>query len=136
MTREQVTHSAPPRAKLRIERGAGSSRTWSAGQALLDDAAIAITISRSVRRRATARSWVTMIAARPRSRTSTRREVEQAGLHGDVETARRLVHEDEARFRDQHAGDLQALLHAAGELARPVVDAGAGDFDAQTSRRS
>ena len=37
-----------------------------------------------------------------------------------VEVARRLVREDDARLRDERAGDRDALLLAAGELGRPV----------------
>ncbi|ENN84500.1 hypothetical protein RHSP_72583 [Rhizobium freirei PRF 81] len=55
-------------------------------------------------------------------------EVEQAGLHGNVETAGRLVHEDKAGAGHQIAGDLQALAHAAGEGARLIVDAVGVDF--------
>ena len=63
-------------------------------------------------------------------------QVEQARLHRDVEAAGRFVHEDQARARDQVAGDLQPLLHAAGEGARQVVDAVGIDLDpAPASRR-
>src|SRR3546814_10528536 len=44
-------------------------------------------------------------------------------LDGNVEAAGRLVHEYEARLGHQVARDLQALLHAAREVFRPVVDA-------------
>ncbi|KJR29145.1 hypothetical protein UF31_20855, partial [Vibrio parahaemolyticus] len=50
-------------------------------------------------------------------------QVEQARLHRHVEAAGGVVHEHQARRRDQVAGDLQALLHAAGKGSRQVVDA-------------
>src|SRR3546814_15044886 len=59
---------------------------------------------------------------RPRSRSRRR-------LHGNVEPAGRLVHEDEARPRHQVAGDLEALLHAAGEVLRLVVYAAKVELD-------
>ena len=50
-------------------------------------------------------------------------QIEEAGLHGDIEAAGRLIHEDEARTGDQVPGDLQTLAHAAGEAAGILVDA-------------
>ncbi len=58
-----------------------------------------------------------MTAARPRSLTSPRKQIEQARLHRHVEAAGRLVHEDQPRPGDEVAGDLQALVHAAGKGA-------------------
>ena len=50
-------------------------------------------------------------------------QVEDLGLHGDVEGGRRLVGDDEARVQRQRHGDDDALLLAARELVRVVVDA-------------
>ena len=72
---------------------------------------------------------MTTTAARPRSSTRPRKQVEQARLHRDVEAAGRLVHEDQPRAGDEVAGDLQALAHAAGEGAGFVVDAVVADLD-------
>ena len=49
-------------------------------------------------------------------------EIKQTGLNRHIEPTGRFVHENEARFGYEHAGYLQALLHAAGELPRSVVD--------------
>ena len=57
-------------------------------------------------------------------------QIEQARLHRNVETRRRLVHEDEARMRDEIASDLQTLAHAARESARRIVDPVGLDLDA------
>ena len=38
-----------------------------------------------------------------------------------VERGERLVHQQHLRLVGQHAGDLDALLHAAGELGRMLV---------------
>jgi hypothetical protein len=56
-------------------------------------------------------------------------QVEQARLHRDIETAGRLVHEDEPRPGDEIARDLQPLAHAAGKGARLIVYAVNTDFD-------
>ncbi len=49
-------------------------------------------------------------------------QVEDAGLHRDVEGARRLVGDDEVGVgRDRHR-DEDALEHAAGELVRVGVE--------------
>ncbi len=50
-------------------------------------------------------------------------QIEQAGLHRYVEPAGGFVHEHQSGAGDQIAGDLQALLHAAGKSPRQVVDA-------------
>ncbi len=68
-----------------------------------------ITMIRCESSRATARSWVTMMTARPRSATRPAHEVEEARLHRHVEAARRLVHEHEARRGHEVAGDLEPL---------------------------
>jgi hypothetical protein len=85
------------------------------GQTGFDHLPSFITIIRCDSSRATARSWVTTTTARPRSLTSPRKQIEQPRLHRDIETAGRLVHEDQPRIGDQVAGDLQPLPHAAGE---------------------
>jgi hypothetical protein len=72
---------------------------------------------------------VTTTTARPRSETSPRKQVEQPRLHRDIETAGRLVHEDEPRPGDEIARDLQPLAHAARKGARLVVDPVFIDFD-------
>ena len=56
-------------------------------------------------------------------------QVEEAGLHRDVEAAGRLVHEDQPRIADEVARDLQALAHAAGVGAGTVVEAVDVDLD-------
>ena len=55
-------------------------------------------------------------------------QVEQARLHRHIEAASRLVHKDQPWAGDQVTGDLQALLHAAREGARQIVDAQRVDF--------
>ena len=61
----------------------------------------------------------------------TAQELEDLGLHGDVEGGRRLVGDDQARVERERLRDDDALLLAAGELVRVVVDAvlGVGDAD-------
>ena len=58
-------------------------------------------------------------------------QVEDLGLHGDVEGGGRLVGDDHARVEHQRLGDDDALLLPAGELVRVVVDPvlGVGDAD-------
>ncbi len=55
-------------------------------------------------------------------------EIEHARLDGDIETAGRLVHEDQPRPGDEVARDLQALAHAAREGDRLIVDPLGGDL--------
>ena len=55
-------------------------------------------------------------------------QVEQARLHRDVQPAGGFIHKHQLRVRDQVAGDLQALLHAAGEGGGQVFDTRGGDF--------
>ena len=58
-------------------------------------------------------------------------QVEDLGLHGDVEGGGRLVGDDELRSERQGHGDDDALLLPARELVRVVVEAafGVGDSD-------
>ncbi|MNL09791.1 hypothetical protein D3C87_1305640 [compost metagenome] len=55
-------------------------------------------------------------------------QVEQARLYRHIEATGRLVHEHQPWTGHQVAGDLQALLHAAGEGPGQVVDALRIDF--------
>jgi hypothetical protein len=55
--------------------------------------------------------------------TIAAQQVEDLGLHGDVEGRGRLVGHDDARVEHERLGDDDALLLAAGELVRVVVDA-------------
>ena len=52
------------------------------------------------------------------SRLQLDEQVEDRGLHGDVERRGRLVADDELRVAGERARDRDALLQAAGELAR------------------
>ena len=56
-------------------------------------------------------------------------QVEQASLYRDVQPAGRFIHKHQLWLGDQIAGDLQTLLHAAGEGGRQVVDARGGNFN-------
>ena len=62
------------------------------------------------------------MAESPSSRHQPAQEVQEFRLHRYVEPTRRLVHEHQARARDQVPRDLQALLHAAREGGRQIVD--------------
>ena len=113
-------------AAYRVRCGSSSTRSVSP---LSTTRPFFITIMRCDSSRATARSWVTTTAERPRSPTSAAQEVEQPRLYRYIEAAGRLVHEHQARPGDEIAGDLQALTHAAREGARLVVDAIGFDLD-------
>ncbi len=69
---------------------------------------------------------------RPELVTATAQQVEDLGLHGDVERGRRLVGDDEPGVEGERHRDHDALLLAARELVRVVVhaDLGLGDADA------
>src|SRR5262249_31043396 len=58
-------------------------------------------------------------------------KIEEPRLHRDIEAAGRLVHVDQARARDEHARNLQALLHAARDRGWPVIDASRIYLDAR-----
>ena len=55
----------------------------------------------------------------PSSRLEIGEEVEDRGLHRDVERRGRLVADDDARVAGERARDRDALLEAAGELHGP-----------------
>ena len=57
-------------------------------------------------------------------------QVEDLGLHGDVERGGRLVGDQQRRVVDQPHRDHRPLPHAAGELVREVVDPAVGLRDA------
>ena len=78
------------------------------------------TIERFVRA-ATSGSCVTMMIVRPSRLSLSSRSRISLGRHR-VEVARRLVGQDEFGVVHQAAGDGHALLLAAGELRRPVVE--------------
>lgn len=63
-------------------------------------------------------------------------EVEQSGLHGDVEAACGLVEKHQAGTGGEGASQLQALLHAARELPGQIVHAVGGDLHACGSQSS
>ena len=73
------------------------------------------------RARATSCSWVIRTIVRPCALSSSKRSSTSA-VDGRVQVAGRLVGEDQLWVGDQGAGHRDALLLAAGELARPVVD--------------
>ena len=52
------------------------------------------------------------------SRVSSRMQLEDLRLHGDVERGRRLVGDQQLRPAEQRHGDHHALAHAAGEFVR------------------
>ena len=63
-----------------------------------------------------------------------RQEVEDRGLDGDVERARGLVGDDDARIAGERPGDRHALLQPTRELARLEVEVALGE--AQVRRRA
>ena len=74
--------------------------------------------TRSHRCATTARSWLTKIVVSAALAAHAREEVEDLGLHRDVERRGRLVEQQSARRQDQRARDRHALALAAGELMR------------------
>ena len=56
-------------------------------------------------------------------------QLHHLGLHGDVESGRGLVRDDDLRVQSQRYSDHDALPHAAGELVREVVDPLPGGWD-------
>ncbi len=58
-------------------------------------------------------------------------QIEDLGLHGDIERCRRLVGNQQFGFPGQRDGDHHTLLHATGELERVFVQAplGIGNAD-------
>ena len=71
---------------------------------------------------ATSASWVMRTIVLP-ARLSSRSSSSTSWPRGLVEVAGRLVGEDQGRVGDQRPGDRHALLLAAGQLRRLVVDA-------------
>ena len=82
-----------------------------------------------MRSRVTARSWVTTIGRQAELGHQAAQQIEESGLDRDVEAAGRLVHEDQPRPGDEVTGDLQPLLHAAGEGLGQIVDPIGRDLD-------
>ena len=66
----------------------------------------------------TARSWLTNIVVSDRVAADSSDQVEDLGLHRDVERRRRLVEKQQPRLEDQRACDRDALALTAGELMR------------------
>ncbi|MNS79189.1 hypothetical protein D3C72_1128360 [compost metagenome] len=56
-------------------------------------------------------------------------QIEQPRLHRNVQTAGGFVHKYQLRVGHQIAGDLQALLHAAGKGGRQIVKARQRDLN-------
>ena len=67
----------------------------------------------------------------PSSALQLAQQVEDLGLHGDVEGGGRLVGDEQVRFARYRAGDQDALRHAAGQLVRVGGEGplGVGDAD-------
>ena len=74
-----------------------------------------ITATRLLMCRTTLRSWATKRYVRPKLRLQIQQEVQDLGLHRDVEGRDRLVGDDQARLQGQGAGDADALALAAAE---------------------
>ena len=70
---------------------------------------------------ATSASWVMSTIVPPRA-VERAEDAHDLGAGVAVEVAGRLVGQDERRARDQRPGDRDALLLAAGELGRLVVE--------------
>ena len=68
-------------------------------------------------------SWVTITTVWPSSSTASRSSARMSLPVAVSSAPGRLVGEDHLRPGDQRAGDRDALLLAARELARPVLDA-------------
>ena len=77
---------------------------------------------RSARTRASSTLWVTKTTVGPDGAAG---EPQELALHQlarlGVERGEGLVHQQELGLRGEGAGEGDALLHAAGELARPGV---------------
>ena len=71
----------------------------------------------------TARSWEMNSIERPYDPFHVTQQVEDLGLHRDVQRGDRLVADQQLRFAHQGAGDADPLALTAGELVRfaPVV---------------
>ena len=70
---------------------------------------------------ATSWSWVTRMTVMPLSSIQLAEELDDFLARAGVEVARRLVAHQDRRVVDQRPGDGDALLLAAGKLARMVV---------------
>ena len=70
---------------------------------------------------ASSTSWVIMITVLPSSAWICHQRVLQVRARQRVERAERLVEQQHLRLHRQRAGDADALLHAAGDLRRPLV---------------
>ena len=81
-----------------------------------------MTATRSARSATTPMLWVISTIAVPNSSRQRAQQVEDLGLHGDVEGGGRLVGDDHARVEHERLRDDDALLLPAGELVRVVVD--------------
>ena len=90
--------------------------------------------SRSLTCRIIARLWVTIIAAKPRSRFSSRDQVEHVALHGNVEAGGRLVGKEKTRLRRKRAGNADAARLPAGQLMREAVGEGGRQSDLREQR--
>ena len=66
----------------------------------------------------TARSCETTTSASPVRSLQLGEQVEDLGLHGDVERRGRLVGDQDLRVGGDRRGDEDALQHAAGQLVR------------------
>ena len=90
-----------------------------------------MTMISSVRVATTPRSWVTRIIAHVAVVLQVAQQIEDLGLHGDVEARGGLVGQQEPGGAGQRDGDHDPLAHAAGELGRVGLVAldGGGDAD-------
>ena len=75
-------------------------------------------------------SWVISTMAVPVSRLQLGHQVEDLGLHGDVERGGRLVGDQQLGAAGHGRGDHHPLAHAAGELVRVLAQAARGVGDA------
>ena len=70
---------------------------------------------------ASSTSWVIMITVCAELRMDVHHRVLQVRAGQRVERAERLVEQQHLRLHGERPGDADALLHAAGDLGRPLV---------------
>ena len=81
----------------------------------------------SVRLATTPRSWVTRIIAMCALALQVGQQVEDLGLHGDVEAGGRLVGQEQPGRAGQGDGDHDPLAHAARQLERVPSERSPGE---------
>ena len=125
--------------RLRV-RHARSTRTASAVGACSTTRPAYMTRISSARVATTPRSWETRTIAMRRSALQRGQQVEDLGLHRDVEPGRRLVGQQQPGRAGDGDGDRHPLAHPARQLARvaavPALRRGDADLPEQRDRPS